>query len=65
MGESLPDMYRRGAYFVDKILKGAKFADLPAEQVTKFELVLTLKAARAVGLTVPATFLATVEEVIE
>jgi putative ABC transport system substrate-binding protein len=49
-GESLPDMYRRGAYFVDKILKGAKPADLPVEQVTKFELVLNLKTAKAMGL---------------
>jgi putative ABC transport system substrate-binding protein len=64
-GESLPDMYRRGAYFVDKILKGAKPADLPVEQVTKFELVLNLRTAKAMGLTIPATFLATAEEVIE
>jgi putative ABC transport system substrate-binding protein len=64
-GESLPEMYRRGAYFVDKILKGAKPADLPVEQVTKFELVLNLRTAKAMGLTIPATFLATAEEVIE
>jgi putative ABC transport system substrate-binding protein len=64
-GESLPDMYRRGAYFVDKILKGAQPADLPVEQVTKFELVLNLRTAKAMGLTIPATFLATAEEVIE
>jgi putative tryptophan/tyrosine transport system substrate-binding protein len=64
-GESLPDMYRRGAYFVDKILKGARPADLPVEQVTKFELILNLKTAKAMGLSIPATFLATAEEVIE
>jgi putative ABC transport system substrate-binding protein len=64
-GESLPDMYRRGAYFVDKILKGAKPADLPVEQVTKFELVLNLKTAKAMGLVIPATFLATAEDLIE
>jgi putative ABC transport system substrate-binding protein len=64
-GESLPDMYRRGAYFVDKILKGAKPADLPVEQVTKFELVLNLKTAKLMQLTIPAAFLATADEVIE
>jgi putative tryptophan/tyrosine transport system substrate-binding protein len=64
-GESLPDMYRRGAYFVDKILKGAKPADLPVEQVTKFELVLNLKTAKTMGLVIPATFLATADDVIE
>ena len=49
-GESLPDMYRRAAYFVDRILKGAKPADLSVEQVTKFELVLNAKAAKVIGL---------------
>ena len=64
-GESLSDMYHRGAYFVDKILKGAKPADLPVEQVTKFELILNLKTAKAMGWTIPATFLATADDVIE
>ena len=64
-GEDLGDMYRRGAYFVDKVLKGAKPADLPVEQVTKFELILNLKTAKAMELTIPAAFLATADEVIE
>jgi len=46
-GESLPEMYRRAAYFVDKIFKGARPAELPVEQVTKFELVISLKTAKA------------------
>jgi putative ABC transport system substrate-binding protein len=64
-GENLADMYHRGAYFVDKIFKGAKPADLPVEQVTKFELVLNLKTAKAMGWTIPADILATADEVIE
>jgi len=64
-GENLADMYRRGAYFVDKVLKGAKPAYLPVEQVTKFELILNLKTAKAMELTIPAAFLATADEVIE
>jgi putative ABC transport system substrate-binding protein len=64
-GENLAEMYRRGAYFVDKILKGAKPADLPVEQVTKFELVLNLKTAKAMGWTMPAAIVATADEVIE
>jgi putative tryptophan/tyrosine transport system substrate-binding protein len=64
-GESLGEMYRRGAYFVDKILKGAKPADLPVEQMTNFELVLNLKTAKAMGWTIPAAIVTTADEVIE
>jgi putative ABC transport system substrate-binding protein len=64
-GENLAEMYRRGAYFVDKILKGAQPADLPVEQVTKFELIINLKTAKAMGWTIPPEILATADDVIE
>ena len=64
-GPNIPDLYRRAADFVDKILRGSKPGDIPVEQPTKFDLVVNLTTAKALGLRMPEAFLLRADEVIE
>ena len=64
-GPNLPDLWRRAAEFIDKILRGAKPADIPVEQPTKFDLIINITTAKALGLEIPPTLLARADEVIE
>ena len=64
-GPNIPDLFRRAADYVDKILRGTKPGEIPVEQATKFDLVINLTTAKALGLTIPETFLVRADEVIE
>jgi len=64
-GADTADLYRRAAVYVDKILKGAKPADLPVQQAMKFEFIINLKAAKQIGLTIPVELLARANQVIK
>jgi putative ABC transport system substrate-binding protein len=64
-GPNVPDLFRRAADFVDRILRGAKPADIPVEQPTKFDFVINLTTAKALGLTIPESFLLRADGVIE
>jgi putative ABC transport system substrate-binding protein len=64
-GVNFPEIFRRAAYFIDRIIKGAKPGDLPVEQPTRFELAINVKAAKAIGVTFPPTIVVRAERVIE
>ena len=64
-GANIPDLFRRAADYVDKILRGAKPGEIPVEQATRFDLVINLTTAKALGLTIPESFLVRAYEVIE